>query len=64
MREPNPNSFTGGSGAQGDRTGYRTKDSQGNYLDKRGEHMRQSAQTAMDTHGGLSATTNLVGLRT
>ena len=28
----------------------------------RGESMRQSAQTAMDTHG-LSNTTNLVGLR-
>ena len=42
MREhnPNPNGITGGSGAQGDRSGYRTKDSQGNYTDKRGEHMR------------------------
>lgn len=29
MREhnPNPNGITGGSGAQGDRSGYRTKDS-------------------------------------
>lgn len=38
MRDPNPHNFTGGSGANA--SGYRTKDSQGNYTDKRGEHMR------------------------
>ena len=47
--------------ATGDRSNaYRTKDSQNH----RGDNMRQSAQTAMDTHGNMmNATTNLVGLR-